>query len=172
MLSRGVKETPDIYYEHFTRELIVLYVQDSATKMRYLRSSDLDEAQIERKELRSLACANLKQLLPKLETSGADGIYMVTAGGTYEASLLLLDSLWTGGQFDVRGDIAVAIPTRDLLLVTGSGYPEGIRRVRQMAREAFTGGAYRLTQQLFVYRDGHFSEFEDAGEPNGPPLAR
>lgn len=172
MVSWGAEGGPDLYYEDFSRELIILYVQDSSTKMRYLRASALDEAQIERKALRALACANLKRLLPKIESHGANGIYVVTAGGTYEASLLLLDSLWDSGQFEVRGDIVVAIPTRDLLLVTGSEYPDGIRQVKQMVREAFAGGAYRLTQQLFVYRDGHFSEFDGAGEPNGPRLNR
>ena len=36
---------------------------------------------------------------------------------------------------DVQGDIVVAIPTRDLLLVTGSQNPEGINKMKEMARQ-------------------------------------
>jgi len=115
---------------------------------------------IEPGELRSLACENLKRLLPKIEYHGTNGLYMVTAGGNYEASLLLLDSIWHGGQMEVQGDIVVAIPTRDLLLVTGSKDARGIEKVKQMVKKATSRGAYRLIPQLFVYRNGKFEEYK------------
>jgi uncharacterized protein YtpQ (UPF0354 family) len=93
---------------------------------------------------------------------------MITAGGDYEASLLVLDSIWSGGQMDVSGEAVVAVPTRDLLLVTGSQNPQGIEKVRQMVKEASDGGSYRLTQKLFVYRNGRFTEFKGNAEPDGP----
>jgi uncharacterized protein YtpQ (UPF0354 family) len=88
---------------------------------------------------------------------------MLTAGGDYEASLLLLDSIWSGGEMELKGEMVVAIPTRDLLLVTGSKDPEGIEKVKRMVKEA-SSGAYRLTQKLFVYRSGRFEEFTGASE--------
>jgi uncharacterized protein YtpQ (UPF0354 family) len=121
-------------------------------------------AKVERPELRALACENLKRLLPKIERHGTGGVYMVTAGGDYEASLLLLDSIWSGGEMEVKGEVVVAIPTRDLLLVTGSKDSEGIEKVKRMVKEA-SSGAYRLTQKLFVYRSGRFEEF--TGSPEG-----
>ena len=119
---------------------------------------DLEEAKIERKDLRTIACENLKRLLPKIERHGDRGSYIITAGGNYEASLLVLDSIWTGGQMDVKGDIVVAIPTRDLLLVTGSEDREGIAKVKQMVTKTYAEGTYRLTPKLFVFRNGKFNE--------------
>ena len=159
LLSRGAKEVPEHVYEDFSPDLIILYAEDSAKNIRYLAPKDLELAKIERQELRALACENLKRLLPKIERHGTNGLYMLTAGGDYEASLLLLDSIWSGGQMDVNGDVVVAIPSRDLLLVTGSQNPQGIEKVRQMVKEASTGGSYRRTQKLFVYRNGRFDEF-------------
>jgi uncharacterized protein YtpQ (UPF0354 family) len=158
--TRGVKTTPEYVCEDFTPDLVILYAQDSPRNIRYLVPKDLADAKIERRELRSLACANLKRLLPKIERHGANGFYMVTAGGNYEASLLLLDSIWSGGQMDVQGDVVVAIPTRDLLLVTGSDSRDGIKKMKEMVRKASSEGSYRLTQKLFVYRRGRFAEFE------------
>jgi uncharacterized protein YtpQ (UPF0354 family) len=170
LLDRGAKETPEYVYDDLNDDLIILYAEDSEANIRYFRPEDLEVAKIDRRELRTLACENLKRLLPKIERHGADGLYVLTAGGDYDASLLLLDSIWISGQVDVRGDIVVAIPTRDFLLITGSEDPEGIDKVRQAAREAYGGGAYRLTPKLFVYRDGGFVEFEDGAEPNTPPV--
>ncbi len=167
MLSRGAKQVPEQVYEDFNPDLIILYAEDSPKNIRYLGSKDLELAKVARAELRALACENLKRLLPKIERHGTNGLYMLTAGGDYEASLLLLDSIWSDGQMAVQGDIVVAVPTRDLLLVTGSQNPRGIATVRQMVKQAANGGAYRLTQKLFVYRNGRFDVFKEDGEPNG-----
>ena len=170
LMSRGAKEVPEQVYEDFSPDLIILYAEDSPKNIRYLGPKDLELAKIERSELRALACTNLTRLLPKIERHGTNGFYMITAGGDYEASLLLLDPIWSGGQMEVRGDVVVAIPTRDLLLVTGSQNPQGIEKVKQMVKEASTGGSYRLTQKLFVYRNGRFGEFTSA-EPGGAAKA-
>ncbi len=167
LLSRGAKEVPEHVYEDFSPELIILYAEDSPKNIRYLGPKDLESAKIERSELRALACENLKRLLPKIERHGTNGLYMLTAGGDYEASLLVLDSIWSGGQMDVSGDVVVAVPTRDILLVTGSQNPQGIEKVKQMVKEASAGGSYRLTQKLFVYRNGRFTEFKGSAEPDG-----
>jgi uncharacterized protein YtpQ (UPF0354 family) len=159
MLSRGAKTVLEQVYEDFNADLIILYAEDSPKNIHYLTPKNLDDAKIERKDLRQLACQNLKRLIPKIECHGANGLYMVTAGGDYEASLLLLDSIWSDGQMKVQGDIVVAIPTRDLLLVTGSQDQEGIAKVKQMVQKAYNEGSYRLTQKLFVYRNGSFQEF-------------
>lgn len=169
LLSRGAKQVPEYVHEDFSQDLIILYAEDSPKNIRYLVPKDLETAKIDRAGIRQLACKNLKDLLPKIEQRGANGLYILTAGGDYEASLLLLDSIWTNTQIEVKGDIVVAIPTRDLLLVTGSQDREGIEKVKRMVKEASNGGAYRLTQKLFIYRRGSFSEFNEATRLADPP---
>ena len=90
---------------------------------------------------------------------GADHVLLIEAGGSYEASLLLADGIWSSGQITVDGDIVVAVPSRDALLVTGSRNRRGIARLRAMAAE-LAAGTYALTPTLFVYRDGKFVRFE------------
>src|SRR4029450_9414253 len=115
MLSRGAKEVPEHVYEDFSPDLIVVYAEDSPKNIRYLVPKDLELAKIDRAELRALACENLKRILPKIERHGTDGLYMLTAGGDYEASLLLLDSIWSGGPNDVQGAGVVAVSERALM---------------------------------------------------------
>jgi len=168
LLARGAKDVPEHVFEDFSPDLVVLYAEDSPNNIRYLGAKDLELANIDRSELRALATDNLKRLLPKIERRGSNGLYMLTAGGNYEASLLVLDSIWSAGNIDVQGDIVVAIPARDLLLVTGSRDPSGIEKVKQMVRNEASGGAYRLTSKLFVYRHGRFDEFKEGDEVESP----
>jgi uncharacterized protein YtpQ (UPF0354 family) len=159
LMDRGAEKLPKNVYDDLNDHLIILYAEDSPKNVRYFGPEDLAEAQIDRKDLRSLACQNLKKLLPKIERHGGNGLYMIAAGGDYEASLLLLDKLWDEMKSEVKGDVVAAIPTRDLLIVTGSEDAEGIQRMKKIIEDATAKGSYRLTRKMFVYREGKFGEF-------------
>ncbi len=161
MLSRGATQMFEVTYEDLNPDLIILYAEDSPKNMRYFGEKDLEKAGIERGQLKKLAIENLKRLLPEIKMHGGNGIFMITAGGDYEASLLLIDSIWSGLQKEVKGEIVAAIPTRDLLIVTGSEDPEGIAKVKQIVSKSRAKGSYRLTPSLFVYRGGKFDLFEN-----------
>ena len=160
MLARGAEDMRELVVEEFNNELVIIYAQDSPRSIRYLSPDDLETEGFERRDLRAIACENLRNLLPEIERQGGDGVYMLTAGGVYESSLLLVDSIWTRNQLVVQGDIVVAIPTRDVLLVTGSKDQEGLQRVKEATRKAYEEGSYRLTPKLFVYRQGKFEVWE------------
>jgi uncharacterized protein YtpQ (UPF0354 family) len=159
LISRGAKKLPENVYDDLNDDLIVLYAEDSPKNIRYFSPADLDNAKIDRKHLRNLACENLKKIIPKIERHGGNGLFMVVAGGDYEASLLLFDGIWNDLKSEVRGEIVVAIPTRDLLVVTGSEDTGGIQRMKQIIKDASAKGSYRLTKKMFAYRNGKFEEF-------------
>ena len=143
--------------ESFNDELIIVYAEDDPTRMRFL-SADEDVG-VSPQELRALAIENLRRILPKIEMRVGDHVLLISAGGDYEPSLLLLDEIWSGGQIKVNGDIVVAIPARDVLLVTGSRDRTGVRRLRELAAKLAAEGPYGLTDVLFVYRGGRFTKF-------------
>ncbi len=143
-------------WEEYNSELFIFYAEDSPKNMRYLGEDDLRSLGLSMAELRTLAVRNLLAMLPKIELHGQDGLYMMTAGGDYEASLILADSIWASGQVKVNGDIVVAIPSRDLLLICGSGDSAAIAKVRELATKTARDSPYRLTPALFVRRNGKF----------------
>jgi uncharacterized protein YtpQ (UPF0354 family) len=143
--------------EDFNKELVIVYAEDDPTRTRYLTSDE--DTGVPRAELRALAIGNLRRILPKIEMRGDDHLRIVSAGGDYEPSLLLIDEIWTGGQVTVNGDIVVAVPARDVLLVTGSRDRTGLKRMRELTAKLVAEGPYRLTDALFVYRNGRFTKF-------------
>lgn len=157
MTMRGQQDVPVPVHEGYNEELVICYAEDSEKGIRYLQDKDVEAAGIAPGELRELAISNLKRLLADVKAQGGEGLYMMTAGGTYESSLILFDELWTDGRLDVKGEIVIAVPSRDLLLVTGTGNEEGMARLREVAEEVHGEGApYRLSKSLFVYRRGKF----------------
>jgi uncharacterized protein YtpQ (UPF0354 family) len=160
LIKRGAKDLPEYVSEDFSPDLVILYAEDNPKSIRYFTAEQLEESKIERKDLRKLACENLVRILPKIECGGGGGLYFLRAGGDDDASLLLVDAIWEKPQMEVEGEVVVAIPTRDLLLVTGTGHAQHLKYVREMAQKAFSEGSYRLTPKLFVYRNGKFSNLD------------
>jgi uncharacterized protein YtpQ (UPF0354 family) len=60
----------------------------------------------------------------------------------------------------VDGEIVVAIPARGILVVTGSRNKPGLKTLRELAAKTAAEAAYRLTSQLFVFRNGGFEPFD------------
>ncbi len=155
----------EIAHESYNDDLIILYAEDTPRNIRYLGDQELEDLGVDRAGLRAAAIANLDRLLPEVQAQGSDGTYMLIADGNYEASLLLFDDIWSGdlwttGSLPVTGEVVVAVPARDVLVVTGSRDAEGLAILREIASDVVAGDPYYLTDQLFIYRDGRFRPFD------------
>jgi uncharacterized protein YtpQ (UPF0354 family) len=159
LVNQGADKAAEKVFEDLNDDLVVLYAEESTKNIRYLSLKDLQKVEISMKDLRSLACENLKQKMRKIERHQVDGLFMIVAGGGYEASLLLFDVLWEGIKTEVRGDVVVAIPTHYLLVVTGSEDAEGIKKMKKIIKDATVKGSHLVTDKMFVYHGGKFHAF-------------
>jgi uncharacterized protein YtpQ (UPF0354 family) len=80
--------------------------------------------------------------------------------GNYEASLLLYPYWWESHPIRVDGDYVVAVPARDMLMITGSNNQAGIAQLRALARQTVQEGSHAIVETFFVFRDGRFTRFE------------
>src|SRR5262249_9664808 len=85
--------TPGLAADDFNNELVIVYALDDPNRMRYLAADEV--AAIKRNELKTLAIENLVRILPKVGMGRDGDMFIMTAGGDYDASLLLLDHIWT-----------------------------------------------------------------------------
>ena len=102
-------------------------------------------------ELRRLALTNLRRLLKEVKHHGNGPIYLVTAGGMYESSMLLLDEFWPAQAQSVAGDVVAAVPNRDILLFTGSRSSAGMANICKLVNK---DGPYQISRTLLVRRGG------------------
>ncbi|HET6628381.1 MAG TPA: DUF1444 family protein, partial [Woeseiaceae bacterium] len=160
LAEQGLEEMPEYVQVPLNDHLIVLYAEDTPTNIRYLEKETLGELEVPLADLGPMALENLRALLPEIEIMGGDGLYLLTAGGNYEASLLLYDELWTHQNFPVEGEIVVGLPTRDVLMVAGTAGGDGLERMRKFVKDAYEDGVYSLSPRLFVRRADRWVVYE------------
>jgi uncharacterized protein YtpQ (UPF0354 family) len=141
-------------YEKYNSELFIFYVEDTETNINYLTQEDFEKLNIEKSELKRIAVENLLNSI-EIEKHGEKGYYMLVAGGNYESSLILLD-IWNEENFEVKGEIVVGIPSRDLLIITGRNDAESIERLKRTINEINESGDHLVSEKLFEYKNGKF----------------
>lgn len=145
----------DFAWEDFNDELIILFAEDGSETMRYLMRY---EVTIDREQ----AINNLKQILPEVsaeivDTGANDGkVAVISAGGTYEPSLMLIDDLWVQSPDPECGDLLVTVPSRGKLFFTHNDQPANLSALRQLTKQCFREDDHPLTTQIFIRRNGHF----------------
>ncbi len=148
-----------VLFDRLGPDLAIIYAEDRPKDLRLFTARHFRETAIERTRLRALAIENLRRIIGDIEYKDYGGTYMLIADGANEASLLLLPELWTRQRLKVDGEFVVAVPTRDVLVVTGSNDSDGIRRIRALAEKAFADGPYSISPKLYRFREGKMSGF-------------
>lgn len=145
--------------EDLNDELVIVYAEDSANNIRYFSPEVLAETGLNTSNLRTLAVANLRRVLPPVQRHVGPEISMLTAGGDYVSSLLLFDEIWSKTTLGVHGDIIVAVPTRDVVLYADSANPQAVQRLATQAQQLMQQTPYSITATLFIYDKGQFRRY-------------
>jgi uncharacterized protein YtpQ (UPF0354 family) len=141
-------------FEEYNENLYIFYAEDNELNIKYLTQEAFNNLEIQFDKLKELAIENLKRMVT-IERHGENGYFMLTAGGNYESSLILLD-IWTEENFDVIGNITIGIPSRDLLLITGNDDIENLKKIIETVAEINAEGDHLVSEKIFEYIDGRF----------------
>ncbi len=141
-------------------DLIVTWVDDFDGGVRFVMPSALAERGLTREQLAVDAVTNLAtRMNDQLSVRGGDGLYMIVADGTYEATCaLLLDRIVP--QLPLTGEAIVAVPARDLLLIADGAEPAALERMAEITTDVVTTGSHPLTDRFHVFRDGGLHPLE------------
>jgi uncharacterized protein YtpQ (UPF0354 family) len=146
----------------FMAGLHIVYVVDSPGSMRQLSVGDMQDMKLTPEKVHALALANMERALgdiPKADAPELPGLFVVTAGDSYEAARFLLHKKWEKIAKEVEGDLIVAIPTRDLVFFTGSADENRVRILFEMAKRVVEREPYSLTDKLFKWTPEGWVEF-------------
>lgn len=143
-------------------DLIVMYALDYPDRFEFITGKQLRENGLTIEELHAIALRNLPNRVPKIEMHGTSPCHMITAGGNFEATLLLLDGLWDQLAEHLPGDAMAVVPARDLLCVSGSGYGEAHQFLAGIANKELEDKRYALSKCVFIRRAGRWHVFAPA----------
>jgi uncharacterized protein YtpQ (UPF0354 family) len=156
----GAKKGLDLVYQTYNTQLVIAYAEDTPNGINYFSSYDFKKLGISQDSLRPIATRNLYRLLSNMQVKGGNGTFMIVAGGNYEASILLLDDVWTKENIPVDGDFVIGVPSRDVLLVTGSNDKDGISKLREAVKKTYQTGTYNLSDHLYKRVEGKFIQYD------------
>ena len=160
LMNHSSKGELPFYYEKLNDVLYVLYAIDTPSSIKFMPKEDINALGVEEGELRNLSMSNLMNANVSLQIQGdRSTISMVVADGIYEASFLLYDDLWTKENFPVKGDIVVYVPSRDVLIVTGSEDTESLETVRGIVHNPESQWSHAVTDIGFVREKNKWVEF-------------
>jgi len=146
----------------FMAGLHIVYVVDSPGSMRQLSVGDMQEMKLDPEKVHALALANMEKALgeiPRADAPELPGLFVVTAGDSYEAARFLLHKQWEKIAKEIEGDLIVAIPTRDLVFFTGSADENRVRILTELAKRVVEREPYSLTDRLFKWTPAGWVEF-------------
>jgi uncharacterized protein YtpQ (UPF0354 family) len=144
----GGRVKPSVH-EMYNDELVIMYAIDLPNNVRGIEESDLTKLGIAKESLLEVAMNNLMNILPQIQVKGGNGLFMVMAGGTYESSLILHHDIICEDNFKVNGELVIAIPNRDILLVTGSNDTQNVTKVAAIANKMFAENNYAISPLLY-----------------------
>ena len=140
--------------------LLVAYLVDEDGSFTYVQHRHVTDAGISLAQLHDFGITNLRQIAEeRLRVQEYGSVYAVFLEGNFEASLILLDSLWTEGLAHlVKNGFAAAIPARDILAFCDSSSTEGLAELRQIVSRA-ENGDHPLTPVLYRRDQGCWTRY-------------
>lgn len=142
----------------FFDRLVISLVVDSEHAVVSVSQNKLDEWGLDFDTALKRAIDNLRDRTEPNFRVSPQGVLLSGWNDVFDASrLLLTDMLY---RLPIQGDPVVAIPSRDHLLVTGSGNEKGIAELADIAVEVLETNTRPLGYQLFRLRDGQWSAFD------------
>ena len=134
-------------------DLLVTYVSDLPKAMAFVTAGELAKRGVGETELHEAALANLAERLPALRVEGGKGRYAARLDSNYDASMVLLLDRWRD-RIDIEGDLLLAVPARDEMLVCPAGDAATAASLADMAASIVARSAYSLTSRLLLWRSG------------------
>lgn len=131
--------------------LMVAYLVDEDEHFSYVQHRHLTLGGVSESRLHEQALLNLSSTIGAQAVVRKFGsIYMVLAGGSFEASLILCDEFWSSWYQDLAGEgFIAAFPARDILAFGDSGNDEAVGELRELCAKTAGSVEHPLTSTLY-----------------------
>jgi uncharacterized protein YtpQ (UPF0354 family) len=138
----------------FAEGLVIFYLVDDGESFTYVERRDLAEAEMSDDELHRVALGNLYELARHtLRIQPTGEVITVLMEGNFEASVLLLDTVWDVALAShVQGEFIAAVPSRDVLAFGDSTSQGAVKQLRAVIKRVYRPGADHLVSDRLYRR--------------------
>lgn len=145
---------PLIYDEH-TAETRVYYALDLGKTYRLIDQSLMDKEKWSNQQIKEMALFNLRSLktVVKKDHVAGNDFYFIRANDGYDASRILNESLLQEFREKIKGDLVVAVPHQDVLIIADIRNETGYDVMAQLTMSFFSNGRVPITALSFIYEN-------------------
>lgn len=128
----------------FSHEAAVFYAYDDGSNFTYVTDAMREESGLSVEELHDIGLSNLAKRFGDMEMHQGGGMLVLTGDGNFEASMILLGTIWDQlAQHFPNGAVA-ALPARDVLGLCDSQDNSAVNRLRVTAQKLWDDDAEHL----------------------------
>lgn len=150
------KEGFDFITSEHTAETTVYYALDLGRTYRLIDTDMLKKLHLDEAQMKEAARFKARELSTKVKKDEVAGntFYFLNENDGYDASRLLNESFLPEMRGKIKGEMAVAVPHQDVLIIADIQNPTGYDVLAQMTMHFFSIGTVPITSLSFIYEDG------------------
>ncbi len=150
------KDGHPLLNEEHTAETRIYYALDMGEAYTMLDKGTLEREGMSFEEIKETAQFNLRALSYNIKEDQVAGnrFYFINSNDGYDASKILNEALLEKLERDAEGDLALAVPHQDVLIVADIQNEQGYDVLGQMAFKFFGEGRVPITALPFLYEKG------------------
>ncbi|RST76437.1 DUF1444 domain-containing protein [Siminovitchia acidinfaciens] len=136
-----------------TAETRIFYALDLGKTYRLIDEKLIEKEGLDPKEIREVARFNVRSLSTamKKDTVADNDFYFLNTNDGYDASRILNEKFLEEKFGQIKGDMAVAVPHQDVLIIADIRNKTGYDILAQMTMSFFTNGLVPITALSFIY---------------------
>ncbi|PSL44539.1 uncharacterized protein YtpQ (UPF0354 family) [Salsuginibacillus halophilus] len=146
----------ELLYDEHTAETRVYYALDLGSTYTLIDEGMVEQEGLEAGQVKETARFNVRRLPVEMNEDEVAGnrFYFINTNDGYDASRILNDKLLADTAQQIEGDMTVAVPHQDVLIIGDIRNEQGYDVLGQMAFRFFTNGRIPVTALPMIYEDG------------------
>lgn len=142
--------------EEHTAETRIYYALDLGQSYRLIDEKMLAKENVDPKRIKEAALFNMRSLPTEVKKDEVAGntFYFLSTNDGYDASRILNESFLKQMRSQIAGDMVLAVPHQDVLIIADMQNTTGYDVLAQMAMAFFANGKVPITALSFAYEDG------------------
>lgn len=149
--NEGIK----LFYSEHTAETRIYYALDLGKTYRLIDEKMIEKEGWTKEQLKEIALFNVRSLKTSVKEDVVAGnvFYFLNANDGYDASRILNESLLQSFEEKIEGQMAVAVPHQDVLLIVDIRNDTGYDILAQLTMSFFASGTIPITALSFLYEE-------------------
>ena len=147
----------ELLWEEHTAETRIYYAIDRGTTFSLVTKEMIEKEEMSLVKIREIAMFNVRSLKTdaKRDEVAGNTFYFINSNDGYDASKILNEQLLKHYENNAEGELAVAVPHQDVLIIADIKNEAGYDVLGQMVFQFFTNGRTPITALPFIYEKGN-----------------